>query len=169
LRLGRKISQDLAKSIDRMDRRILARYQQNTRRIAASIGSEIGLSAAAVQRRIKRLRASGAIRAEVAILDPRAVGVLITCVVLLTMVSRAGPVKHLARFKRDMTRLPEVQQCYQVTGTSDIVLVVTASSMEDYGAFAREWFESNDNVMRYETLVVLDRVKAGVSLPVATE
>ena len=68
-----------------------------------------------------------------------------------------------------MTRLPEVQQCYQVTGTSDIVLVVTASSMEDYGAFAREWFESNDNVMRYETLVVLDRVKAGVSLPVATE
>ena len=34
---------------------------------------------------------------------------------------------------------------------------------------AREWFESNDNVMRYETLVVLDRVKAGVSLPVATE
>ena len=132
-----------------MDRRILARYQQNTRRIAASIGSEIGLSAAAVQRRIKRLRASGAIRAEVAILDPRAVGVLITCVVLLTMVSRAGPVKHLARFKRDMTRLPEVQQCYYVT--------------------AREWFESNDNVMRYQTLVVLDRVKAGVSLPVATE
>jgi len=68
-----------------------------------------------------------------------------------------------------MTRLPEVQQCYQVTGTSDIVLVVTAFSMEDYGGFAREWFESNDNVMRYETLVVLDRVKAGVSLPVATE
>ena len=75
MRLGRKINQDLAKSIDRMDRRILARYQQNTRHPA-----------------------------------------------------------------------------WRTTG-----------------AFAREWFESNDNVMRYETLVVLDRVKAGVSLPVATE
>lgn len=155
--------------MDRMDRRILALYQDDTRRVAASIGSGVGLSAAAVQRRIKRLRACGAIRAEVAILDPRAVGVLITCIVLLTMVSRAGPVKHLARFKRDMMRLPEVQQCYHVTGTSDIVLVVTAPSMEEYGAFAREWFESNDNVMRYETLVVLDRVKVGASLPVATE
>lgn len=163
------MSSDLAKSMDRMDRKILARYQNDTRRIAASIGAEVGLSAAAVQRRLKRLRARGAIRAEVAILDLRAAGVLITCIVLLTMVSRAGPIRHLAKFKRDMLRLPEVQQCYQVTGTSDIVLVVSASSMEEYGAFAREWFESNDNVMRYETLVVLDRVKVGLSVPIATD
>jgi Lrp/AsnC family leucine-responsive transcriptional regulator len=155
--------------MDRMDRKILAHYQNNTRRIAASIGSEVGLSAAAVQRRIKRLRASGAIRAEVAVLDSRAAGVLITCIVLLTMVSRPGPIRHLVKFKRDMMRLPEVQQCYQVTGTSDIVLVVTAFSMENYGAFARQWFESNENVSRYETLVVLDQVKVGLSLPIATE
>jgi Lrp/AsnC family leucine-responsive transcriptional regulator len=167
LRLRRKIGLDLAKTMDRIDRKILAHFQNDTRRSAASIGSEVGLSAAAVQRRIKRLRAAGAIRAEVAVLDSRAVGVLITCIVLLTMVSRPGPVKHLAGFKRDMTRLPEIQQCYQVTGTSDIVLVVTADSMEDYGAFARQWFEGNENVVRYETLVVLDRVKVGLSLPIS--
>ena len=155
--------------MDRIDRKILAHYQNDTRRIAASIGSDVGLSAAAVQRRIKRLRASGAIRAEVAVLDPRSVGVFVTCIVLLTMVSRPGPSRHLARFKRDMTRLHDVQQCYHVTGTSDIVLVVTAFSMEDYGAFARQWFEGNDDVTRYETLVVLDRVKVGLSVPVAAE
>jgi len=153
--------------MDRIDRKILALYQNDTRRVAASIGSVVGLSAAAVQRRLKRLRANGAIRAEVAVLDSKTAGVLITCIVLLTMVARPGPSKHLAQFKRDMTRLPEIQQCYQVTGTSDIVLVVTTRSMEDYGALAREWFEGNENVVRYETFVVLDRVKVGLALPIA--
>jgi DNA-binding Lrp family transcriptional regulator len=155
--------------MDRIDRKILARYQNDTRRIAASIGSDVGLSAAAVQRRIKRLRASGAIRGEVAVLDPAAVGVSVACIVLLTMASRPGPIRHLAQFKRDMMKLPEIQQCYHVTGTSDIVLVVTAPGMEDYGAFARQWFEGNEFVTRYETLVVLDRVKVGLSLPIATD
>ncbi|HTT03309.1 MAG TPA: Lrp/AsnC family transcriptional regulator [Steroidobacteraceae bacterium] len=155
--------------MDRTDRRILGLYQSDTRRVAASMAAEVGLSAAAVQRRIKRLRASGVIRAEIALLDPQALGVFMTCIVLLTLASRPGPVTHLARFKRDMLRLPEVQQCYQVTGTSDIVLIVTAASMEAYAAFSRRWFESNQHVTRYETLVVLDRVKVGVSLPIATD
>ena len=154
--------------MDRIDRKILALYQNDTRRVAASIGSAVGLSAAAVQRRLKRLRANGAIRAEVAVLDSKAAGVLITCIVLLTMVARPGPSKHIAQFKRDMTRLPEIQQCYHVTGTSDIVLVVTTRSMEDYGALARQWFEGNENVVRYETFVVLDRVKVGLALPMVT-
>jgi DNA-binding Lrp family transcriptional regulator len=153
--------------MDRIDRKILALYQNDTRRVAASIGSAVGLSAAAVQRRLKRLRASGAIRAEVAVLDTKVAGVLVTCIVLLTMVARPGPSKHLAQFKRDMMKLPEVQQCYQVTGTSDIVLVVTTHSMEDYGMLAREWLEGNENVVRYETFVVLDRVKVGLALPIA--
>jgi DNA-binding Lrp family transcriptional regulator len=144
--------------MDRIDRRILARYQSDTRRTAASIGAEIGLSAAAVQRRLKRLRADGA----------RAVGVHIRCIVLLTMASRPGPSKHLARSKRDMARLPEIGQCYQVTGASDMVLVVAARSMEGYRAFAEQWFERHEDVVRYETLVVLDAVKEELSLPIAT-
>jgi len=151
--------------MDRIDRRILALFQEDTRRIAALIGEEVGLSAAAVQRRLKRLRSEGVIAREIAVLDPRTAGVPVTCVVLLTMASRRPPVAHLDRFRQDMRRLTEIQQCYHVTGTSDFVLVVTASSMEDYGAFAHRWFESNENVTRYETLVVLDRVKVGLSLP----
>ena len=154
--------------MDRIDRRILARYQSDTRRTAASIGAEVGLSAAAVQRRLKRLRADGAIRAEVALLDAQAVGVHIRCIVLLTMASRPGPSKHLERFKRDMTRLPEIGQCYQVTGASDMVLVVAARSMEGYRAFAEQWFERHEDVVRYETLVVLDAVKEELSLPIPT-
>lgn len=155
--------------MDRIDRKILALYQTDTRRIAEEIGKEVGLSAAAVQRRLKRLRETGVIRAEVALLDHAAVGVPIICIVTLEMVGVSSPVAHLDRFKQRMRANPHVQQCYHVTGSRDLVLVVTASSMEDYGLFAREWFESNENVARYETYVVLDRAKVGLSVPVALD
>jgi len=155
--------------MDHIDRKMLALFQHDTRRIADSIGAEVGLSAAAVQRRVKRMRENGAIQGEIALLNARAVGVLITCIALLTMAARHRPSVYLDRFKRRMREMPEVQQCYQVTGSSDLVIVVSASSMEHYAEFSRRWFESNEDIARYETLVVLDRVKVGLSLPVSIE
>ena len=58
-----------------------------------------------------------------------------------------------------------MQQCYHVTGASDFILVIGIASLEDYGAFARRWFESNEVVARFDTHVVLDRTKVGLSLP----
>ncbi|MDP9008743.1 MAG: Lrp/AsnC family transcriptional regulator [Pseudomonadota bacterium] len=156
--------------MDRIDRKILGIYQHDTRRIAESIGAEVGLSAAAVQRRLKRLRAEGVVSAEIAVLDKAMIGAsIITCIVTLSMaaaVPSAAPSAHLDRFRRQMIDHPMVQQCYHVTGTSDFVVIVIAESMEAYGAFARRWFESNAYVARYDTHVALERVKVGLSLPV---
>ena len=155
-----------ARTLDRIDRKILALFQGDTRRIAAEIGERVGLSAAAVQRRLKRLRENGAIRREIALLDPAMAGVPITCIVTLALIPHAAPHQQIDRFRRDMQTAPEIQQCYHVTGTMDFVLVVTARSMEDYAAFARTWFESNVTVARYDTHVVLERVKLGLEVPI---
>jgi Lrp/AsnC family leucine-responsive transcriptional regulator len=155
------------KAVDGIDRKILALYQHDTRRIAESIGEEVGLSAAAVQRRLKRLRADGTIAAEIAVLDKRAIGPsIITCIVTLSMAPAPAPGMHLDRFRRQMIDHPMVQQCYHVTGTSDFIVIVIAESMESYGAFVRRWFESNEIVTRYDTHVALERVKVGLSLPI---
>lgn len=151
--------------MDAFDRRILALYQHDTRRPAERIGAEVGLSAAAVQRRLKRMRETGVIQAEVAMLDPTTLGLPITCLALLTLVSRAGPRTHLDRFKRNIRAEPMVQQCYQVTGGADMALIIVAASMEAYGEFARRCFETSELVVRYDTHVVLDRVKVGLALP----
>lgn len=148
--------------MDELDRKILARYQHDTRRIADSIGAEVGLSAAAVQRRLKRLRADGTIASEIAVLDNKTVGRPITCVVTVSLATTAAKIDQ---FKKQMRGQPEVQQCYHVTGSTDLILILTATSMEEYGSFARDWFETA-HVARYETHVVLDRVKVGLSLPI---
>jgi len=148
--------------MDAIDRKILTLYQHDTRRVAASIGAEVGLSAAAVQRRLKRLRSNGTIAAEIAVLNNVAAGRPITCLVSIELATNAA---QIDRFTRRMRDLAEVQQCYHVTGSSDIFLIVTTESMEAYRAFARTRLEI-PQVARYETHVVLDRVKVGLSLSV---
>jgi Lrp/AsnC family transcriptional regulator, leucine-responsive regulatory protein len=147
--------------MDVIDRKILALYQHDTRRIAASIGEKVGLSAAAVQRRLKRLRANGTIAAEVAVLDNVAAGRPITCLVSIVLGSSTA---QIDKFTRRIRGQPDVQQCYHVTGSIDVLIIVTAENMGSYRAFARAWLET-PQVARYETHVVLDRVKIGLSVP----
>ena len=46
------------------------------------------------------------------------------------------------------------------------MLVVTAESLEDFGGFVHRSFEANEHVTRFESFVVIDRVKVGLSVPI---
>ena len=149
--------------LDAFDRRILAAYQLDTARPAAAIGAEVGLSAAAVQRRLKRLRETGVIEAEIARIAPGAVGCDVTCIVGVSL--RDESARELEVFKQRMAARPEVQQCYYVTGEADFMLVVLAANMAAYEAFTRDALLGHPNVRGFTTHVVLDRVKAGLAVP----
>ena len=150
-------------SLDDFDLRILARYQHDTQIPARAIAAAVGLSTAAVQRRLKRLRAIGVIRREVAEVAPAAIGLPITCLIAVDLDRERAA--DLDRFKHKMLGLAEVQQCYYVTGQTDFVLVVLVASMEAYEAFTRRALLDDDNVKSFVTSVVLDRVKTGVAVP----
>lgn len=150
--------------LDALDRKILRRYQHDTRLAAETIASEIGLSTAAVQRRLRRLRDRGVIEAEVARLDPGALGLPVTCIVGVELVRETA--NGLQRFSKKIARYEEVQQCYYVTGRMDFMLVVLARDMQSYDVFARKALLDDPNVRSYETHVVLERAKTGASVPV---
>ena len=149
--------------LDRFDLRILERYQHDTRVAAGAIGEAVGLSAAAVQRRLKRLREAGVIAAEVAALAPKPLGVGFTAVVTVDL-DREGAA-DLDRFKQRISTHAEVQQCYYVTGQADFVLIVLATDLESYEAFTRRALLSDPNVRSFTTHVALERVKVGLSVP----
>lgn len=148
--------------LDAFDYRILQRWQADTRLPAKTIADEVGLSVAAVQRRLKRLRDSGVIRREVAELDPRPLQLPVTCVVMVDLERESAA--DLERFRRKMLAAAEVQQCYYVTGQSDFVLIVLVSDMQAYDAFTRRALLDDANVRSFTTHVALERVKTGVGL-----
>ncbi|GLY63967.1 ArsR family transcriptional regulator [Amycolatopsis taiwanensis] len=137
--------------------------QEDSRTIAETIGARVGLSAAAVQRRIKRLRANGVIAREVAVLDPEAVGVGMTFIVAVEM--EHGQRDVLDAFRKQALADAAVQQCYHVTGRTDFVLVVNCRDLSEFDAFTNRMFFDNCEVRHFTTSVVLDRIKAGLTIP----
>ena len=152
-----------APALDAFDQRILALYQHDTRIIAEEIAEKVGLSAASVQRRLKRLRETGVIMRETATLHPNALGFPVTCIVGVDV--EYERVEHLDSFKKLMLKHPNVQQCYYVTGEIDFILVVATRDLAQYEAFTREAFMNNRNVVSFTTYVVMDTVKSGSALP----
>ena len=69
------------RDLDAFDLKILDRLQANNRTSLGEIGKAVNLSAAAVQRRVRRMEDAKIIQANVAVVDPRAVGRPITLIV----------------------------------------------------------------------------------------
>jgi Lrp/AsnC family transcriptional regulator, leucine-responsive regulatory protein len=150
--------------LDNLDRRILRKYQKNTRIAAGKIAADVGLSTAAVQRRLRRLRKIGVITAEIAVLAPEAIGLAVTCLVGVELIRETAGAS--SRFKARMSRHPQVQQCYDITGALDYMLVVLSRDLASFDLFTRKTLLEDPNVRSFTTYVVLDRVKTDPTLPI---
>jgi len=151
-------------SLDRIDAHILDLLQSNNRSGSEEIGKAVGLSSTAVQRRLKHLRSEGIIEADVSVVSPKAVGRPIAMVVMVTLERERADI--VDRFKQSIRQTPEVMNGFYVTGDSDFLLIVTAKSMEDYEQFTRKFFYENPDIKGFKTMVMMDRVKVGFSVPV---
>ncbi|WP_011581743.1 MULTISPECIES: Lrp/AsnC family transcriptional regulator [Chelativorans] len=152
------------KPLDRADVALLRAVQINNRLSSEELAEIAHLSPTACQRRLKRLRAEGVIESDVAIVSPKAVGRPIIMVVSVSLERERADI--IDKFKRAIRKSPEVMTGYYVTGDADFVLVITARDMETYEAFTRRFFYENPDIKNFKTLVVMDRVKAGLAIPI---
>lgn len=149
--------------MDRFDRDILRLLQENSRLTAEKIGEAIGLSPAAAQKRMKRLRESRIIKSEVAVVDSARIMNCMT-VIVEVMLEREN-ISVLDAFKKRMRAAPQVQQCYYTTGEADFILILTVQDIHDYEAFTREHFFGNSEIRKFRSNIVMDAVKVSLSLP----
>ena len=152
--------------LDTLDRRILDLYQRDTRQSGERIGAQVGLSAAAVQRRILRLRETGVITGETAVLDCAALGLDFTAIVNVDLIDESARAQRA--FKERVGTRPEVQQCYGVAGAYDFVLVVVMRDLPAYDAFCEACLLHDPNVRSFSTQVVLDAVRRAGPLDVGS-
>ncbi len=141
--------------------------QRDNRLTSDVLGERVGLSATAVQRRLKRLRATGVIEADVAVIAPRAVGQRLQMIVLVSLERERADI--IDRFKASIRTTPNVMNGYYVTGDADFMLVVSARDMEEYESFTRRFFYENPDIKNFKTMVVMDRVKSGFNLVLDTD
>jgi Lrp/AsnC family leucine-responsive transcriptional regulator len=150
--------------LDRMDAALLAAVQRDNRMTSDELAKVVGLSSTACQRRLKRLRSERVIEGDVSIVSPKAVGRPVIMLVLVSLERERADI--IDRFKAEIRSTAEVMIGFYVTGETDFVLVITAKDMEDYEQFTRRFFYKNQHIKGFKTMVVMDRVKAGFTLPI---
>lgn len=153
--------------LDHFDRQLLNLVQEDASRTADQLSDSVALSVSAIQRRLKRLRASGVIMRDTAMVDPKRIGGSTFYVVAL-QVERERP-ELLTQLRRWLTDEPHVQQAFYVTGEADFVLVVTAPDTETYDVLMTRMVSENANIRRFTTNVALGLVKRGSAIPVPVE
>ena len=151
-------------TLDAFDRNLLELLQVDAQRPVAALAEAVGLSAPACYRRIRRLRAIGAIQREVAIVRPRTLGWPISMIVLVTLERENA--NTLGEMTEVFRREPMILEAWNVTGDHDLAVRVVARDMEDYDDFAHRLFSGDDRVRTFKTLVVIREVKPLSPVPV---
>ncbi len=150
-------------ALDDFDLALLHRLQQDNSLPLRTLAEQVHLSTASVQRRIQRLQSSGFIQANVAVVDPEKVGQVIT--LMVEVHAERTQSADLELMKQAFSG-PEIQQCYYVTGDADFMLVLTVASMSEFQALTQRLFHDNPNVKWFRTIVVLERVKSTLQVPI---
>lgn len=152
-------------ALDDFDLALLDALQQDNSVPLRTLAEQVHLSTASVQRRIQRLKKAGFIQASTAVIDPEKVGQVIT--LMVEVHADRTQSADLELMKQTFSG-PEIQQCYYVTGDADFMLVLTVASMSQYQALTQRLFHDNPNVKWFRTIVVLERVKSTLQVPVLT-
>ena len=149
--------------LDELDRKLLDLLQNDAARALYELGDRVGLSPSAVQRRLSRYRSSGVIARQIAVLNPDMVAGTVLACVLVTL-ERESKRLH-SDFRERLLAAGEVQQCYDLAGTWDYLVMVAAASMPRCRTVIDELFLDAPNVKRYETLFVFEPIKRGLNIP----
>lgn len=153
----------MTRALDDVDRQLLEAVQADARVPQAALGARVGLSAAAVNRRLRRLTDDGYIARTTTVLEPERLDHPLTVLAQVEVESeQAAP---LDQVRAMFVGCPQVQQCYQVTGECDFVLVFVVRDMQQYLELTRQLFYGHPNVKRFKTLVALDRAKVTLDVP----
>jgi Lrp/AsnC family leucine-responsive transcriptional regulator len=148
--------------LDRFDIAILDILQNDNKTPHRTIAEMVHLSAASIQRRIKKMEDAGIIQQNIAVINAQMTGNPISLIVKVSLEQER--IDLINQAKTSFISLPQVQQCYYVTGEVDFILVIIVQSMEEYEKLTKRLFFNNSNIKRFNTFVVMDKVKVGLSV-----
>jgi Lrp/AsnC family leucine-responsive transcriptional regulator len=141
--------------MDSIDRKILDYLQQNGRDSYAEIGKTVGLSVSAINDRIKKLRANGAIRYWSAVIDPA-----LAERNLLAFVSiQLERPEHDKAFVETVAGLAGVQECHHVTGDWSYLLKVRVRDTAALERLIVDKLKTVPGVVRSQTVIALSSSK----------
>ncbi len=149
--------------LDDLDKAILQTLQIDGRISNADLARQINLSPPAIHARIKRLEKQGYIRQYTALLDPEKAGYDMTCFVHMSL--QVHQHQQVEAIRLAIQQMPEVLECYHLTGEFDYLMKVVVHNRQDLERFVMQRLTVLPGVARVHTGIVLSAVKSTTHIP----
>ncbi|MCM1372071.1 MAG: Lrp/AsnC family transcriptional regulator [Bacteroides sp.] len=143
--------------LDRTDLLILDALQHNARMTNKELAAKVHLSPTPVFERWKRLEREGYIRKYIAVLDADKLnrGFVVFCSVKLNRLNTETANDFTTRIKA----MPEVTECYNISGHFDYMLKLHSFDMKQYQRFLIEVLGKIESVASIESTFVMEEIK----------
>lgn len=149
--------------MDELDRKILSELQQDADRSLEDIAAAVGSSRSPVWNRIRKMRDSGVIKGQVALLDPEEVG-FGTCFFVLVRTA-AHEKDWQDRFLAAIRRRPEVMEAHRLAGEIDYLLKVRVPDARGYDRFYQALI-AEVAIYNVTALLSMEEIKSTTALPI---
>ncbi|MCB1970864.1 MAG: Lrp/AsnC family transcriptional regulator [Geminicoccaceae bacterium] len=149
---------------DVLRRKILIELQKDGRLTNQELAERVGASASPVWRRVKEMEEGGVIRRYAALLEPDAVGVG-ECVFAQVTIEKHNREMY-TDFEEIVKKLPEVLECYALTGDADFLLKIHVKSVRDYDRLLNDHIFRIPGIQHVKSSFTLREIKYDTALPI---
>ena len=150
--------------LDRIDHAILHELQLNAKLSNTALAARVHLSESACLRRVRNLESGGIIRGYVCLVDQSTAGYPDDVYVQITLHSQQRD--DLAAFEAAICDIPEVMECYLMSGTADYILRVIVADARDYERIHSQQLTRLPGVDRVHSSFALRSVIKKTAVPV---
>lgn len=150
--------------LDEKDIQILRILQEDGRITNADLAKRIDLSPPSALQRVRRLERSGFIRGYTALLDPEMLGYGITVWAMISLTLHQD--QPIDRFREGVQQIPEVVECYNVSGDCDFLLKILVADIHAYEQLMREKLSRIEGIRNLHSSFVLGVTKHTTQIPV---
>jgi len=149
--------------MDKLDLKILKMLQENSKITNLELSKRIGLSPAPTLERVKKLEQSGIIQSYHAKVDSTKIGLNVKTFVLVSLAWQKP--NALDNFIEKINKIPEISECYIITGDADFILKIVCKDIPTYEKLLYKTLAQVEEIERLKTLMTLSKVKKEKVLP----
>lgn len=149
--------------LDKTDLKILKQLQEDGRMSNLDLAHKVGLSATPTFERVKKLEKAKIIKSYHAELDVERLGLGIQTLMLVSLAQTKG--NAVPNFIKQINEIPEIIECYHVTGSSDYVLKIMVEDIAAYENLAMDKIRNISEISKTTTMVILSTIKKSKVAP----
>ncbi|MBA7618004.1 Regulatory protein AsnC [subsurface metagenome] len=140
---------------DDLDRRLIEELQKNGRESYTNLAKTLGVVEGTVRKRLKGLLDRGIIKIAAI---PNLLRLGYNLMIIMALDVRIGDIRKVGNH---LAEKPNVLYLTSATGRYDIIVMIAARSTQELNEFIEDEIASMPSVLKTETFVTLDIIKAG--------